>query len=177
MNLKNNFVIDVESDGPCPGLFNMISFGLVSLEDVSLNFRGNVYPLVMNDGGIPEARVVSGISWEEQLGYDDSSDVMNEAHEWLMSNSDGGEVTLFSDNIAFDWQWWNYYSHLFIGENIAGHSGRRIGDLYAGHKQDWRMTSKWKNLRKSKHDHDPVNDATGNAEALRQIISEMECAC
>jgi hypothetical protein len=31
------------------------------------------------------------------------------------------------------------------------------------------MRSSWKHLRKTIHDHNPVNDAIGNAEALLQM--------
>lgn len=31
---------------------------------------------------------------------------------------------------------------------------------------------KWKSLRKTKHDHNPVNDALGNAEALLELVNQ-----
>jgi hypothetical protein len=34
------------------------------------------------------------------------------------------------------------------------------------------MRAKWKHLRQTPHDHNPVNDAKGNAEAFR-VIQEM----
>jgi hypothetical protein len=37
-----------------------------------------------------------------------------------------------SRNLAFDWQFINYYFHRYPGGNPFGFSGRRIGDLYAG---------------------------------------------
>ena len=30
-NLENLYSLDVEADGPCPGLYSMLSFGLVPL--------------------------------------------------------------------------------------------------------------------------------------------------
>src|SRR5262245_1316566 len=50
-----HIVFDVEADGPCPGLYNMISFGLVSLADPSQGFLGEVAPL-LDHGGIAAAR-------------------------------------------------------------------------------------------------------------------------
>ena len=41
---KTHIVLDVESDGPCPGLYNLISFGLVSLGDPAQSFLGEVAP-------------------------------------------------------------------------------------------------------------------------------------
>ena len=74
-----------------------------------------------------------------------------------------------SDNLAFDWQFINYYFHRFFGRNPFGFSGRRIGDLYAGMVKDASKASDWKKYRVTKHTHNPVDDAKGNAEALRKL--------
>ena len=73
-------------------------------------------------------------------------------------------------NPAFDWQWINYYFHLAVGSNPFGYSARRIGDVYCGAMGN--MRAKWKHLRKTPHDHNPVNDAKGNAEAFR-VMQEL----
>ena len=58
----------------------------------------------------------------------------------------------------------------YQGENPFGHSGRRIADFYAGLVGDFRNTQRWKRLRRTKHDHHPVRDALGNAEALIRML-------
>lgn len=64
----------------------------------------------------------------------------------------------------------NWYSHYYTGKNPFGFSGRRISDLYCGMKMNSGLNSEWKRLyRKTIHDHHPVNDAIGNAEALLQF--------
>ena len=60
----------------------------------------------------------------------------------------------------------NYYFHRFIGRNLFGFSGRRIGDLYGGLVKDASKATEWKEYRVTGHTHDPVDDAKGNAEAL-----------
>ncbi len=86
--------------------------------------------------------------------------------DWLVKNSNNRPIFI-SDNPAFDWQWINWYFHTYLGKNPFGFSGRRIGDLYCGMKLDTGLNNEWKGLfRKTKHDHNPVNDAIGNAEAL-----------
>ncbi len=79
-------------------------------------------------------------------------------------------VVFISDNPAYDWQWINYYFWKYQGANPFGHSARRIGDFYAGLTGDFWKTSQWKKLRQTKHDHNPVNDAKGNAEALLRML-------
>lgn len=87
--------------------------------------------------------------------------------EWLKPRK---PLVFVSDNVAYDWQFINYYFHLFLSENPFGHSGRRISDFYAGLRGDWRKTQDWKRWRKTKHDHNPVNDAMGNVEAFERIL-------
>ena len=36
--------------------------------------------------------------------------------------------------------------------------------------RDWSDTQGWKRLRKTAHDHNPVNDAMGNVEAFEEIL-------
>ena len=57
--------------------------------------------------------------------------------------------------------------HKYCNRNPLGWSARRIGDLYCGLVKDAGKNHEWKKkYRKTKHDHNPVNDAKGNAEAL-----------
>ena len=173
---KKHWVLDVESDGPCPSLYNMINFGLVNVFDPTISHGGFIIPPdVFNHGGIPAARDVSGVSWKQQmlLPTKNLSDVMMDAQEFLTSVSDSDRVTIWSDNPAFDWQFWNYYCWKYNGENVAGFSARRIGDMDAGRRKEPFNTNAWKKRRVTDHTHNPVDDARGNVEALRWIIGEM----
>lgn len=172
INWSQHIVFDVESDGPCPGLYNMISFGLVSLRDPEKSFLGEVAPILDNPG-IAGAREVSGVCFDTQLSYRPPEEVMREAHAWLRDISGGKRAVFWSDNPAFDWQFWNWYSHKFVGENPAGFSARRIGDLDAGRRGDPLNTTAFKKRRETAHTHNPVDDARGNAEALRWVLREM----
>jgi hypothetical protein len=156
------FVVDVESDGPVPGRYSMVSFGAVLVESsLSKSFYGQTRPI--SDQFIAEALAVSGHSREQHLAFDDPAAVMARFRDWLAATSQGRPIFV-SDNVAFDWQWINYYFHTALGENPFGHSGRRIGDLYCGMVKD--SFAAWRHLRKTPHTHHPVDDAKGNAEAL-----------
>jgi hypothetical protein len=100
-------------------------------------------------------------------GTDCSEDTFRQFREWLAPRM---PVVFVSDNPAYDFQWINFYFWRYFGENPFGHSGRRIADFYAGLVGDFRSTQKWKRLRRTKHDHHPVHDALGNAEALIRIF-------
>lgn len=163
------FIVDVESDGPCPGLYSMVSFGAIKVQ-ADLNsaptFYGKVAPI--SEKWIPEALAVSNVTREEHLQYPSVESQMNQFKDWIIKNSVGRPVFL-SDNPAFDWQWINYYMHMVCGENPFGFSARRIGDFYSGLEKDWFAASKWKSMRKTVHTHHPVDDARGNAEAFLEM--------
>jgi DNA polymerase III epsilon subunit-like protein len=159
-------VVDVEADGPVPHLYSMVSFGAVVVEPtLSLSFKGEVRPI--SERWLPEALAISGVGREEHLRFEEPGSVMERFERWIGESSRGRPV-LVSDNLSFDWQWINYYFHAYLGRNPFGWSGRRIGDLYCGMQRDGYAS--WKHLRKTRHDHDPVNDARGNAEALLAMI-------
>src|SRR6478752_1595225 len=124
-------VVDVEADGPCPGLYSMVCFGAVIVKDgVEESFYGKVEPI--SKKWIPDALAISGFSREQHEKFDDIPTVMEEFREWIRANSKGSPIFI-SDNPAFDWQWINYYFHTFTkGGNPFGFSARRIGDLYCG---------------------------------------------
>lgn len=166
MKPENKFVvIDVEADGPIPGVYSMVSFGAVIVEEgLKRTFYGKVKPI--SDTWVPDALAVSGFTREEHLTFDTPEEVMKNFTMWLKDNITGKPMFI-SDNIAFDWQWINYYFHYYIKSNPFGHSGRRIGDLYCGLVKNIRANNDWKRkYRKTKHTHNPVDDAMGNAEAL-----------
>jgi len=155
-------VVDVEADGPVAGPYSMVCFGAVIFEPtLSKTFYGAVRPI--SEKWIPEALAISGFSREDHLNFGEPVDVMEKFRIWIKENSVGRPVFI-SDNNGFDFPFINYYFHVFLGQNPFGHSSRRIGDLYCGYVND--MFAKWKFLRKTKHTHNPVDDAVGNAEAL-----------
>lgn len=155
-------VVDVESDGPILGAHSMVCFGAVIVDD-NLNkiFYGQTKPV--SDIFEKEALDISGFTREEHLEFDEPYVVMHNFALWIKNNSKG-KPKLISDNNGYDASWINYYFHRFTGVNPFGWSSRRLGDLFCGFYNN--PYYKWKKHRKTKHTHDPVDDAKGNAEAL-----------
>lgn len=168
----SHFVVDVESDNQTNWNGSMVCFGAVCLHDLSKTFYGQLRPI--NDTYNEEALAVSGFSREEHLLFDDPKEVMERFAKWIEENNIDGRPMLISDNLAFDWQWINYYFHRFYGSNPFGWSGKRIGDIYSGLVKDTFKANHWKKYRKTKHDHNPVNDSLGNAEAIIVMKEKYE---
>jgi len=167
--LIRHFTLDVEADGQVAGLYNMINFGLSNVMDPTIGFYGEVAPIVDN-AGIPSARAVSGISWEQHKEFPDANKTMPECAAWLLDITDGERPIIWSDNVGFDWGYFNYYMWLATETNVCGHSARRINDFVAGVEHDMYATRKWKRLGKTPHDHNPLNDATCNSEAFLKFL-------
>jgi DNA polymerase III epsilon subunit-like protein len=161
-------VVDVESDGPAPGLYSMVCFGAVVVEPgEARSFKGLTAPVTGQFD--PSALAVSGYDRAQHEAFPKAEETMGAFAEWL---AQFGRPTFVSDNPAFDWQFVNYYFHRFVGRNPFGFSARRIGDLYAGLVRNVGAASEWKKLRKTAHTHDPVDDARGNVEALLAMGAE-----
>lgn len=106
-------------------------------------------------------------------GYSPNQTTFRDFDDWIsqiLRSANKSRAIFVSDNPAYDFQWINYYFWKYFGRNPFGHSARRIGDFYAGLTGDFRNTSSWKRLRITPHDHNPVHDAIGNAEALGRML-------
>lgn len=162
-------MVDVESDGPIPGDFSMISFGAVLVnEQLNQTFYGQLKPV--SDKYIPEALAVSNHSREETLTFEDPATVMLNFKKWIATVSKDRPIFI-SDNNGFDWMFICWYFHHFLGENPFGFSSQNLGSLYKGMMKDTFTT--FKHLRKTRHTHHPVDDAKGNAEALLTMKKEL----
>jgi hypothetical protein len=162
------FMVDVESDGPIPGDFSMICFGAVLVEPtLSKTFYGQLKPV--SDIWIPEALAISGFSRDATLQFNEPQDVMNKFASWILKNTQK-QPMFISDNNGFDWQFINWYFHHYIGRNPFGYSSSNLGTLYKGLVKD--TSRNFKHLRKTKHTHNPVDDALGNSEALLIMIEK-----
>ena len=162
-------MVDIESDGPIPGDYSMVSFGAVIVDErLDKTFYGRLKPI--SDQYLPEALAVSGHSRQEVLTFDEPKVVMAEFETWIAANSKDRPIFI-SDNNGFDWMFICWYFHHFIGRNPFGFSSQNLGSLYKGLQKD--LFKNFKHLRKTKHSHHPVDDAKGNAEALLTMKNEM----
>lgn len=162
-------MVDIESDGPIPGDYSMVSFGAVLVnENLTETFYGKLKPI--SDRFIPEALNVSGHSREEVLLFDDPEKVMNDFAGWIKAVCKDRPIFI-SDNNGFDWMFICWYFHHFTGDNPFGFSSQNLGSLYKGIEKDTFKT--FKHLRKTMHTHNPVDDAKGNAEALLTMKKEL----
>ena len=170
------FSIDVESDGPEPVNSSMIQLGAVLVDpDRKLNntFYCELRP--HSDNYIQEALDVVGVTRQQTLEYPLPEIGMCDFVNWVVKNNVGKRAMFLSDNAGFDWMFVCSYIHTYTGyTNPFGYSSMSLTSLYKGFVRDTRKS--FKHLRKTKHDHNPVNDAMGNAESLLAMI-DMGLKC
>ncbi len=146
--IKDNLIfVDCEASGPCIGKGDLTEFGAVHYPSME-SFYGDM----------------------KNIDVVYRTKVFTDFRAWLKKVCGEQQPVFVSDNPAFDWQWVNYYFHHLLGYNTFGWSARRISDFYAGLMGDFHKSQNWKKLRITKHTHNPVDDAMGNAEAFRRLL-------
>ena len=157
--------VDCEAWGGSPVTGQLTEFGAVSYP-AQETFHG---VLVKTEPDPDNPARPKRVVMNEAQALRQEQIVFIDFYDWLKQVCGNERPVFVSDNVAFDWQWINCGFWRALGENPFGHSGRRISDYYAGLVEDWHNTQKWKRLRVTKHDHNPVHDALGNVEAFRRI--------
>lgn len=157
-------IVDCEAWGMSPGKGMLTSFGAVERK-TRASFHGVIYD-VTPDPANPAKSLKPDV--EKDL-VEPSDEVFTRFGVWLSQFPK--PVKFVSDNPAYDFQWINDGFDHALGYNPFGHSARRIGDFHAGLLSDFFASSReWKELRITPHDHNPVNDAMGNVEALDALM-------
>lgn len=178
--MATHFVVDVEADGPVVGLYSMVALGAVALRpqvvegQVVLNnigeyLAGPIQP--MSTKYDPAHLAYSGYTREQQLAGLQPHVAIQAFYQWMIGIANGEPCVFWSDNPTFDGQW---VSHLLLFNDLPnpfGYSGRRIGDVFAGVQGS--LKTDWRRHRKTPHDHNPLNDARGNAEALQYLAPKV----
>lgn len=167
--MKKKFVmVDIEADGPCPGLYSMLAIGAVVVDYGSEfkfkdTFYGELAPIT--DSYVQETLDVCGFTHKQTLSFPDPLKTIQEFDSWLSSLNI--QPMFVSDNNGFDCQFINYYFWRFLNRNPFGHSSTNLGSLYKGAERN--MFKNFKHLRKTKHTHNALADALGNAEAMMEM--------
>ena len=186
-----NFIIDVEAAGRTPMTGLMTEFGVVELETGESFYAHlyDTYPIKEGEPFIPQVVLDSDLApvknpyititdtaGSKTTSYCQSfSEIVRALKLWTQCYGDYSVA--ISDNNGFDMMWLNCFIDEYGDEStnmFFGHSSRRIGDLYSGYTGKFKNTSRWKKYRKTPHDHNPVNDALGNREALLTILDKYD---
>lgn len=170
--------VDIETAGPIPGDFSLLSIGACLVDDKNLTYACELKPI--NRNADPMALKVSGLSLEtlEQTGLA-PEEAMKRFADWLNGLVCEDKVLVFVGfNAPFDWSFVNYYFHKFIGENPFGFSALDIKAYYMG-----ATACQWADTRSSRMaaalqprrqpNHTALHDAQYQAELFQLIRAQV----
>jgi hypothetical protein len=113
------FSADVETDGPIPGPFSMLSFALVRAgrfdgkrfvppARYDTNFSCELRPISLEYQ--EEAMAVNGLDRDRlQREGRDPTEAMSAAAEWVIRQANGETPVLVAYPVSFDWAWLYWY--------------------------------------------------------------------
>jgi hypothetical protein len=181
------FSADVETDGPIPGPFSMLSFALVyagSFDGRSFErpsrfdsiFYKEIKPI--SDEFQPEALSVNGLD-RARLCVDGTSPelAMTQASEWIDSVAKNGRPVLVAYPLSFDWAWLYWYFVRFSSQGSPfGHS--RCFDIKTavsvkGHipiAEASRSRLPTFLRARNRHTHRAIDDAIAQAEIFANVF-------
>lgn len=173
--------VDVETAGPYPGRFSLLSIGACLVSNPATTFYVELQPLSLDV--VPHALAVSGLNLEElsERGLP-PADAMLRFAAWLESISLAPAHPVFvAFNAPFDWMFINDYFHRFMGDNPFGHNALDIKAFYAGRTgAAWSDTSLRHVVARyggvPSLSHNALADAIDQASLMRAMLEEQPLA-
>lgn len=171
--------VDVETSGPNPADYSMISIGACAVDDPESGFYAELKPVT--DAVVESALDVSGLSME-RLQRDGLSpaDAMRQFEDWIDLVTPRGNVpVMVAFNAVFDWMFVDAYFHRFLKRNPFGHSALDIKAFYLGYAGGtWAGTSMRVlsplYLGGQHLTHNALGDARDQAELFRRVRADVE---
>lgn len=170
--------VDVETSGPIPGEFSILSVGACIVGETYKSFYVELKPL--NNNFIQRAIEISGLSMKEleQKGMN-PKEAMRKFKEWVKKVSGDARPVFVGFNATFDWMFCHWYFMKFLGRDPFGISGLDIKSYYMGMENcTWSDTVK-KRVRlkfppKKKHTHNALDDAIEQAEIFEKMLKSRD---
>lgn len=167
--------VDVETSGPIPGTYSLLSIGACVVGNTGEVFYAEVQPI--NDAYVPGAIKVAGKSMEEfALVGQTPEGAMRSLRKWLSKVGKNASPVFVGFNAPFDWSFINWYFHTYLGENPFGISGIDIKSYYMGLSGcSWEETrssnfpARFKG--QSPHTHNALDDAKEQAEMFERLLA------
>jgi hypothetical protein len=181
--------VDVESDGPIPGPYSMLSFGMAACgtfdgqaftpdDPVENTFYAELKPI--SDAYVPEALAVSGLDRDHlAVAGRDPAEAMDAAAAWVAETAAAANASpvLVAYPLGFDWMFLYWYWTRFAGAGSPfGHSRHLdLKSLYAT-RAGAMVTRSTKRqmppalLSDRPHTHNALDDAIEQAELFQNLV-------
>ncbi len=180
LDLNEAFIcVDVETAGPIPGDYSLLSIGACSLSEPPATFYAELKPI--NQRLIPEAANIHHLSMAHlQAQGSQPKQAMLQLEAWLKDQVPPGQAPVFvAFNAPFDWMFVNYYFVHYLGHNPFGHTALDLKALYMGLAGvPWQQTS-WRFIdpdfvEKQSLTHHALQDALDQAGLFKKLLFNLE---
>jgi DNA polymerase III epsilon subunit-like protein len=179
MLIETYISVDVETAGPVPGPYALLSIGACLVKDPSTTF----YIELQHDSpdSTPEAITVHGLSLEtlRETGVPPKEAIQAFA-AWIQRVAPEGKRAVFvAFNAPFDWMFINSYFHRYLGYNPFGHSALDIKAYFMGQAGvTWAETS-MKHisshfLNETHLSHNALSDAQDQAQIFQRLLTQAK---
>lgn len=182
--------VDIEADGPIPGEYSMLSFGLAvagtydgtefqAADPEERTFYAELKPI--GDRVDPAALAVSGLDRDVLLREGrDPAEAMTEAGAWVraVGNELGATPVFVAYPLSFDWMWmyWYFVRYAAAGSPFGHSRCLDMKTMYAV-KSGAVMSRSTKRfmpkhlLSKRPHTHNALDDAVEQAELCQRLMT------
>jgi DNA polymerase III epsilon subunit-like protein len=180
------FSVDIESDGPIPGSFSMLSFALVAVatfdgehfERRATRADARYWELMpISERFEADALRINGLDRARLLREGmPASQVMREADLWVRRLAGNRRAVLVAYPAAFDWSFVHWYFSSFVGSSPFGHGTCiDIRSLYIGasgstYDQSSKSRLPHELLPRSPHTHNALDDAIEQGELFGNLF-------
>jgi hypothetical protein len=120
--------VDMEANGPCPGIHSMLSLGAVAFQrdkTVIAKFARNLdlWPNTVEDSSTMEFWSKFPDAFEaNRILTKNPKSVMTDFARWVkLIQSDGYKIVFVALPLAYDWKWIDWYFYNTIGFNPFGY--------------------------------------------------------
>jgi ribonuclease T len=167
--------VDVETAGPIPGEFALLSIGACLVDDPSTTFYVELQP--DREKVSQEAMAIHGLSIDAlKKDGTPAMQAMQQFADWVKGlASENQRVVFVALNAPFDWMFINDYFHRYLGFNPFGHSALDIKAYFMGKTGvEWGQTSMIHmscHFLEERHlSHNALSDAQDQAEIFKMIL-------
>lgn len=170
--------VDVETAGPTPGGYALLSIGACLVDEPERGFYVELKP--DRDDVLPRALAVSGLDFDElKASATEPAEAMREFAQWVRDvvPPQTHRPVFVGFNAVFDWMFVEEYFVRYGLENPFGHGGLDIKSYYVGMMgSTWAETSMKhlspKYLAGRPLSHNALGDARDQAELFRAMSED-----
>jgi DNA polymerase III epsilon subunit-like protein len=168
--------VDVETSGPIPGEFSLLSLGACVVGKTDEQFYIELKPITRKQD--TEAMRVNGLDHDDlQRRGTDPLQAMLAFESWIHHTTpDGYRPVLIAYPVAFDWMFVAYYFHRFLARNPFGVGGLDLTSIYAGKvstaiSPPWTVSELEQRLTADLPlTHNALEDAIAQAKVFEQLL-------